>query len=160
MRCTSCLLDWTLASETYVEVSRGTKSAEVSLSSFSPHSLSSSLPFRPLPFQLLFTSTAQHRLPHPLNMPLLLLTGGSGFAASSIALQALRRGFSVRLALRKQSQADLWRSKHGEEWANKLQYAIVPDFTTPGAFDQAVEQCDYVIHTAQAFNWDPKVSLS
>lgn len=92
-------------------------------------------------------------------MPLLLLTGASGFAASSIALLALRRGFSVRLALRKQSQADLWHSKHGEEWKDKLQVAIVPDFTAPGAFDLAAERCDYVIHTAQAFDWDPKVRL-
>ncbi|ORY92502.1 hypothetical protein BCR35DRAFT_348890 [Leucosporidium creatinivorum] len=89
-------------------------------------------------------------------MPLLLLTGASGFAAASIALHALRRGFSVRLALRKQSQADLWRTKHGEEWKDKLQFAIVPDFAAPGAFDQAAEQVDYVIHTAQPFNWDPK----
>ncbi|ORY92509.1 hypothetical protein BCR35DRAFT_327635 [Leucosporidium creatinivorum] len=86
---------------------------------------------------------------------LILLTGGSGFVGSSIALEALRRGYSVRLALRKRSQFDDWLGKY-PEWKGKLSYVLVEDFVKKGAFDEAVKGVDFVCHTATPVDFAPK----
>lgn len=89
---------------------------------------------------------------------LILLTGGSGFVGSSIALEALSRGFSVRLALRKPSQFDDWLKKY-PEWKDKLSYIVVEDFGAEGAFDEAVKGVQHVVHTATPVIFAPEVSF-
>lgn len=88
---------------------------------------------------------------------LILLTGGSGFVGSCIALEALAKGCSVRLALRKRSQFDDWLNKY-PEWKDKLSYIVVEDFGKEGAFDEAVKGVQHVVHTATPVIFAPKAS--
>lgn len=80
-----------------------------------------------------------------------LLTGANGFVGSHILSQLLNANFSVRAVVRSQSKADTVR---GDFPSPSLDFAIVPDITTPGAFDEALKSTppfDAVIHTASPF---------
>ncbi|GAA6027616.1 hypothetical protein JCM8097_007948 [Rhodosporidiobolus ruineniae] len=82
--------------------------------------------------------------------PLVLLTGLSGYIAASCAVAFLEAGYRVRGTLRKEAQAQAWRERY-PQYHGRLEYAIVPDITAPGAFDEAVEGCEIVLHTASPF---------
>lgn len=88
---------------------------------------------------------------------LVLITGASGFIGSEIALEALRQGFSVRLAVRKQSQADAFKAAY-PDFASRITSTIVPDITVEGAFDEAVQGVDFVVHAASPVTFHPEVS--
>ncbi|RFU24080.1 hypothetical protein B7463_g12263, partial [Scytalidium lignicola] len=82
-----------------------------------------------------------------------LLTGANGFVGSHILDQLLKAGHSVRSVVRSSSKASQVLAdfpNHG----NKLETAIVPDISAPGAFNEAVKSnppFDTVIHTASPF---------
>ncbi|RDW66757.1 NAD(P)-binding protein-5 [Coleophoma crateriformis] len=82
-----------------------------------------------------------------------LLTGANGFVGSHILAQLLAQGSSVRSVVRSQAKADQVLADF-PNYGSKLDFAIVPDLTAPGAFDQAVQSTppfDTVIHTASPF---------
>ena len=82
-----------------------------------------------------------------------LLTGANGFVGSHVLEQFLLAGHSVRGIVRSQSKAQQVLAdfpNHG----SKLDFGIVPDITSPGAFDEVVKSnppFDLVIHTASPF---------
>jgi nucleoside-diphosphate-sugar epimerase len=82
-----------------------------------------------------------------------LLTGANGFVGSHILDQLLSLGHSVRSIVRSEAKAQQVLAdfpNHG----SKLDFAIVPDITAPGAFDDVVKSTppfDTVIHTASPF---------
>ncbi len=82
-----------------------------------------------------------------------LLTGGNGFIGAHILAQLLEHNFSVRAIVRSQSKVNQLANdfpNHG----SKLDFAIVPDMTLPGAFNEVVKSSppfDTVIHTASPF---------
>jgi nucleoside-diphosphate-sugar epimerase len=81
----------------------------------------------------------------------ILLTGANGFIASHILSQLLSAHHSVRAVVRSQTKAAAVRALHPS--AN-LDFAIVPDITAPGAFDEALTSTppfDIVLHTASPF---------
>jgi nucleoside-diphosphate-sugar epimerase len=83
----------------------------------------------------------------------ILLTGANGFVGSHILDQLLSRGFSVRSVVRSEAKAQQVLSDF-PNWGSKLDFGIVPDITSPGAFDQVVKSAppfDIVIHTASPF---------
>ena len=67
-----------------------------------------------------------------------LITGGSGFVAAHVLNAFLDRGYNVRTTVRSQSNADKVKNTHGH-YGDKLSFAIVPEITTAGAFDEAVK---------------------
>lgn len=81
----------------------------------------------------------------------ILISGATGYVGFRVLLTALEAGFAVRCVVRSQLKAD-------EILANptikklptppSLSFAIVPDFTVPGAFDRCVEGLEHVIHVA------------
>src|SRR3954468_2214415 len=80
-------------------------------------------------------------------MSLVLITGATGFIGSQVVLQTLEAGHSVNLVVRRPEQADKLRrifSKYDE----KLSFAVLPDITAPGGFDETLQGVDYVIHVA------------
>ncbi|KAL3468915.1 hypothetical protein BJX99DRAFT_96606 [Aspergillus californicus] len=80
-------------------------------------------------------------------MSLVLITGATGFIGAQVALRTLEAGYTVRLAIRRDAQADKLRrifSKHEE----KLSFTVVPDISLTGAFDEALQGVEYVIHVA------------
>ena len=93
--------------------------------------------------------------PSPLNH--VFLTGANGFVGSHVLAQLLQRPSTrIRAAVRSQAKADRVRADfpHASS-SSRLSFAIVPDITSPGAFDHAFENTDppfdAVIHTASPF---------
>jgi nucleoside-diphosphate-sugar epimerase len=82
-----------------------------------------------------------------------LLTGGNGFIGAHILEQLLAKGFYVRSVVRSQAKADQVRASHPNA-GSKLDFSIVPDITSAGAFNEAVKSTpplDTIIHTASPF---------
>ncbi len=85
-----------------------------------------------------------------------LLTGANGFIGQHILALFLEAGHSVRSVVRSQAKVDqLAQTFSAFASSSQPDFSIVPDITSPGAFDQALESdppFDWVIHTASPFN--------
>jgi nucleoside-diphosphate-sugar epimerase len=85
----------------------------------------------------------------------ILITGASGFVAAHVVSTFLKEGYNVRGTVRSSSTAHQVLATHASITAlpdkGSLTLAIVPDITTPGAFDDVVKGVDGVIHTASPF---------
>ena len=84
----------------------------------------------------------------------ILLTGANGFVGSHILKQLLpRSNVSVRAVVRSQSKIE--DVKHDFGNFKNLDFAIVPDITSPNAFHEALQDTDTpfdaVIHSASPF---------
>ncbi|KAH8128176.1 hypothetical protein ACSS6W_011022 [Trichoderma asperelloides] len=84
-----------------------------------------------------------------------LITGASSFVGAHVLEQFLSEGTPVRGVARSQSSADRI-LKMNAQYASLLSFVIVPDITTPGAFDDAVKDVEGVIHIASPFTIDIK----
>ncbi|GEM12368.1 bifunctional dihydroflavonol 4-reductase/flavanone 4-reductase [Rhodotorula toruloides] len=95
------------------------------------------------------TSTGtQPALPHkPRHV---LVTGASGLIGSSIALELLSLGHSVRLALRQPKHIKDWEETYGKLYEpGRIEYWLLGrDMGEEGAFEDAVLGCDAVVHAA------------
>ncbi|KAJ5757967.1 NAD-dependent epimerase/dehydratase [Penicillium nucicola] len=81
---------------------------------------------------------------------LILITGASGFIATHIVADFLRAGYKVRGTVRSTATAEAVRDSF-PQYAAQLSFAIVEDIAQPGAFDEAVQGVQGVIHTAAPF---------
>lgn len=83
---------------------------------------------------------------------LVLLTGGTGFLGSAILVELLKAGYRVRVAARSQAKIDKVLAAPSivalDPPATELTFVLVPDMTAPGAYDEAVKEVDFIIHTA------------
>jgi nucleoside-diphosphate-sugar epimerase len=83
---------------------------------------------------------------------LVVLTGATGFLGFKILTFALKAGYRVRLVVRSPSKIDKILSAPSIKALNpnseQLSWAVVPDMTVPGAYDEAVQGAKYVIHAA------------
>ncbi|EED86030.1 predicted protein [Postia placenta Mad-698-R] len=76
-----------------------------------------------------------------------LVTGANGFVATWVVYSLLEHGYSVRASVRSEGKgAHL--CKIFASYGDKFELAIVPDITSPGAFDEAVKGVDAIEHTA------------
>ncbi|TPX17120.1 uncharacterized protein E0L32_003238 [Thyridium curvatum] len=85
-----------------------------------------------------------------------LLTGANGFIAQHILAAYLEDGHSVRGVVRSQAKADQLASIFSKYPASQLDFGVVPDITTPGAFDEVLKSSppfDTVVHSASPFNF-------
>lgn len=82
-----------------------------------------------------------------------LVTGIGGFLAGYIALQLLEQGYQVRGSLRRMDKSQSIRERlsasGGFNWAN-LSF-VEADLDCDDGWDEAVEGCRFVIHTASPF---------
>jgi nucleoside-diphosphate-sugar epimerase len=98
---------------------------------------------------------------HTLSSHRVLLTGANGFIGSHILSQLLSTGLSVRAVVRSQSKIDCLQTCLPPDTSNEhnphFDFAIVPDITTPDAFNSALQSplaghaIDTIIHTASPF---------
>jgi nucleoside-diphosphate-sugar epimerase len=78
-----------------------------------------------------------------------LLTGGTGFVGSSILRMLLEDGHQVRAVVRTAASVQkLATITQSIGKPDLLSFVTVPDFCAPGAFDEAVKDIEYIIHTA------------
>lgn len=90
---------------------------------------------------------------------LILVTGSNGFIGSNVVKEALDAGYKVRGTLRSQDKAD-----YTKQVFNNPNYstAIVTGVEQDGVWDEAVKDCDAVIHMATdtSFSPDPNQVVS
>lgn len=83
---------------------------------------------------------------------LVLLTGGTGFLGYAILVDLLKSGYRVRVAARSQAKIDKVRAAPSifalGPPTTQLMFAIVPDMSAVGAYDDAVRGVDFIIHAA------------
>ena len=77
------------------------------------------------------------------------ITGASGFIASHIIKQLLEQGYKVKGTVR----GDISKYTYLDELpgANVLLELVQADLLTEGSFDEIIEGCDYVLHTASPY---------
>lgn len=91
-----------------------------------------------------------------------LITGGTGWLGSHIAHEALAAGLRIKLAIRNEAKAktliQALEKIHGKE---KIETAIVKDYGDEGAYDEAVQGVQGIIHAASdvSFSEDPNVVI-
>jgi nucleoside-diphosphate-sugar epimerase len=80
---------------------------------------------------------------------LILLTGGTGHIGYRTLVEALRAGFQVRAAVRRESSiGEIKATKSIQPYLSSLSFVIVEDITKDGAFDEAVKDVSYIVHIA------------
>ncbi|WQF76541.1 Putative NAD-dependent epimerase/dehydratase, NAD(P)-binding domain superfamily [Colletotrichum destructivum] len=82
-----------------------------------------------------------------MSQSLIFITGATGFIGAHVVAQTLEAGHHVRLSVRKESQVNSLKELFAGHEA-KLDFAVIPDLTKPGAFDQALQGAEYVFHLA------------
>ncbi|MEM6295017.1 MAG: aldehyde reductase [Myxococcota bacterium] len=78
-----------------------------------------------------------------------LVTGGSGYIATHIIELLLREGYEVRATVRNPSDDAKTAHLRSLAGADKLEL-VAADLMKPGAFDEAVQGCQGVVHAASA----------
>jgi nucleoside-diphosphate-sugar epimerase len=88
-------------------------------------------------------------------MAKVLVTGGSGYVAGWCIYQLLEAGHdvvaTVRSTMRAESAGDA--VAPGVDSADRLRF-VIADLTSPGGWDEAMDGCDYVLHTASPLSDD------
>ncbi|HEY4461011.1 MAG TPA: NAD-dependent epimerase/dehydratase family protein [Pseudonocardiaceae bacterium] len=87
-------------------------------------------------------------------MKTVLVTGGSGFLGGWCVYELLRRGYRVRTTVRAHDKIDGVRvaARSGpDEVDDGLLHVLVAELTKDAGWQEAVEGCDYVLHTASPF---------
>ena len=77
------------------------------------------------------------------------VTGATGYLGSELVKQLLQKGYNVNATVRDPGNQGQVQHlvKLGEALPGSLKL-FQADLLKPGAFDQAVEDCQYVFHTA------------
>ncbi|KAK7972686.1 reductase [Apiospora saccharicola] len=95
---------------------------------------------------------------------LVLLTGGTGFLGYNILLDLLQHGYRVRVAARSDGKIAKVRAAPSivalDLPTTQLMFVVVPDMAAPGAYDEAVQDVDYIIHAAAPIHADQASSAS
>jgi|SRR5690242_4719893 len=82
-----------------------------------------------------------------MSQSLIFITGATGFIGSHVVAQALAAGYKLRISVRKEAQIKGLSNLFSEN-AAQLDFVVIPDLTTPGAFSKALEGVTYVFHLA------------
>lgn len=75
------------------------------------------------------------------------ITGASGFIGAQVVQSTLQAGYKAKLSVRREAQIEDLRRVFSD-YADKLDFVVVPDYTVRGAFDEALQGSDHVIHIA------------
>ncbi|KAJ5101409.1 3-beta hydroxysteroid dehydrogenase/isomerase [Penicillium alfredii] len=102
-------------------------------------------------FDILVRTTIEDMSPQRLNC--ILVTGATGFIGAHVVDNLLARGFSVRGATRSSQKGEQMKAAR-PQYASKLDFVVVEDFTAIGVFDRVMEGIDAVIHVASPFFYD------
>jgi nucleoside-diphosphate-sugar epimerase len=80
-----------------------------------------------------------------MSAPLIFITGATGFIGSATALEALKGGYRLRIAVRQNSdKLEVLLS----EYHDQIEFVIVSDLTEEAAFRGKLDGVDYVLHLA------------
>ncbi|KAF2191578.1 3-beta hydroxysteroid dehydrogenase/isomerase family protein [Zopfia rhizophila CBS 207.26] len=80
---------------------------------------------------------------------LIAITGANGTIGYHSTLYALRIGYRVRCIVRREDAVSTIKSWPPlREYSSQVEYALVPENTIPGAYDEAITGAKYVVHIA------------
>ncbi|RAK95949.1 NAD(P)-binding protein [Aspergillus ibericus CBS 121593] len=80
-----------------------------------------------------------------MSVPLVFITGATGFIGSATALEALKAGYRLRIGVRKRSvRLESVLSDHAGQW----EFVTIPDLTDEAAFRGKLGGVDFVLHLA------------
>lgn len=85
---------------------------------------------------------------------LVTVTGAAGFIAAHVVRELLERGYRVRGTVRRLKQPAEVAHLTGLPGAAERLTLVEADLMTPGAFDAAVQDATYVLHTASPYTLD------
>jgi nucleoside-diphosphate-sugar epimerase len=81
--------------------------------------------------------------------PLVLITGATGHIGFRTLAEALESGYRARVTSRSVKSLEKLKDLPSiAPYANEIEFLSVPDMLAPGAFDEAVQGAEYVIHLA------------
>ncbi|KAJ5652774.1 NAD(P)-binding protein [Penicillium longicatenatum] len=80
-----------------------------------------------------------------MSAPLIFITGATGFIGSATALEALKAGYRLRIAVRQHSDK---LKVLLSEYHDQIEFVIVSDLTEEAAFRGKLDGVDYVLHLA------------
>ncbi|OPB44796.1 hypothetical protein A0O28_0089340 [Trichoderma guizhouense] len=80
---------------------------------------------------------------------LVFITGATGYIGTHLVGDVLKAGHRVRVAVRSQEKSQLIKELYPSA-ADKIEYAVVPDMSQPGAYQDALKGVSYVFHLAGA----------
>ncbi|KAJ5537745.1 hypothetical protein N7494_007224 [Penicillium frequentans] len=83
----------------------------------------------------------------------ILVTGSTGFIGAHVVDNLLARGYRVRGATRSAQKGEQMKAAR-PQYASKLDFVVIEDFTKTGVFDSAMDGIDGVIHVASPFFLD------
>ena len=92
-------------------------------------------------------------------MPTTLLTGGNGFLGRIVLAYLLSKGHTIILPVRSLSSGEALLSIHPDWTRPQVSCFHLPDFTTPGEFDEIFKkhpEIEYMIHNAALLLDDPR----
>jgi nucleoside-diphosphate-sugar epimerase len=76
------------------------------------------------------------------------ITGATGFIGAQVTLSALRDGYKCQTE-RADAKAQIASLRRGfDEFADALDFVVVPDYTETEAFGTALQGVEYVVHVA------------
>ena len=92
-------------------------------------------------------------------MPHTFVTGANSFVAAHVLQELIANGHTVTGAVRRASAGEAVLKEH-PEWQDKLDFVVVEDYATPGAFDAIFQShhFDHIIHTAAPLFDNPAVT--
>ena len=80
---------------------------------------------------------------------LVFLTGGTGHIGYRTLFEALRAGYEVRAAIRRESSiTEIIAAKSIQPYLSSLSFVIVENITKDGAFNEAIKDVSCVVHIA------------
>ncbi|RDW58391.1 hypothetical protein BP5796_12321 [Coleophoma crateriformis] len=78
---------------------------------------------------------------------LVFVTGATGFIGAATAMAALKAGYRLRLSVRNEAQIAKLKGIFSE-FADKIEYVVVPDIMVEGAFAKVLDGVTYILHLA------------
>ncbi|KAF7117471.1 hypothetical protein CNMCM5793_006453 [Aspergillus hiratsukae] len=78
---------------------------------------------------------------------LIFITGATGFIGSTVALEALKAGYRLRISIRKESQIPKLKGLLAQ-FEQQIEFVVVPDITQESSFAGKLDGVDYVLHLA------------
>jgi nucleoside-diphosphate-sugar epimerase len=85
----------------------------------------------------------------PSTNPLVLLTGATGHVGSTTLLRLCQDGYRVRAVVRSQDQITSVLTLPSLKNGSGLSFAVVPDNSREGAYEETMKDVTFVIHCKQ-----------
>ncbi|KAF3391746.1 hypothetical protein F1880_007446 [Penicillium rolfsii] len=80
-----------------------------------------------------------------MSAPLIFITGATGFIGSATAVEALKKGYRLRIGVRKRSEK---LEEVLSKYSDQLEFVTIPDLTDEAAFRGKLDGVDFVLHLA------------